>query len=182
MTEADIPKLIESDEEMMRVLRAAKSLNLPDWWVGAGFVRNKVWNTLTGQNVKPGDIDLAYFNQNDQSEERDQEYEVQLKNLVPEFDWEVKNQVRMHEANNDSPYTSTLDAIRHWPETATAVAVTLDESDYVVFEAAYGTEDLLNMIIRPTLPFSKDPAAVERRLKKGWQSKWPEVRIITNLE
>jgi hypothetical protein len=34
--------LIKRDEWMMEILRVVKGLNLPDWWVCAGFVRSEV--------------------------------------------------------------------------------------------------------------------------------------------
>ncbi|MDG4837648.1 nucleotidyltransferase family protein [Micromonospora sp. WMMD967] len=46
----------------MRVLRAAAGLGLPDWWIGAGFVRNRVWDTISGLPALPErDVDVAYF-------------------------------------------------------------------------------------------------------------------------
>jgi len=43
-SEQDISKIIEADDWMMDVLRAAEKLQLPDWWIGAGFLRNKIWD------------------------------------------------------------------------------------------------------------------------------------------
>ena len=62
MTEQDILDLIAKDEWMMGVLRTARSLHLPDWMIGAGFVRNKVWDYLHGYEnieVPTADIDLG---------------------------------------------------------------------------------------------------------------------------
>src|SRR3989344_341827 len=42
MTEKDILDLIKIDKWMMDILRVAEKLNLPDWIIGAGFIRNKV--------------------------------------------------------------------------------------------------------------------------------------------
>ncbi len=44
--------VIESDQAAMRVLRATADLGLPDWWIGAGFVRNRVWDAIS---------DLSFF-------------------------------------------------------------------------------------------------------------------------
>lgn len=35
--EADVARLVKGDPWMMEVLAAAEELNLPDWWIGAGF-------------------------------------------------------------------------------------------------------------------------------------------------
>jgi len=47
-SEADILALIRDDPWMMAVLQAVRQQQLPDCWVGAGFVRRKVWDTLHG--------------------------------------------------------------------------------------------------------------------------------------
>lgn len=52
-SEADVARLVQSDPWMMKVLRAVESLNLPDWWIGAGFLRNKVWTPLRVTNIAP---------------------------------------------------------------------------------------------------------------------------------
>jgi hypothetical protein len=55
--------LIREDRLMMEILDAAKTLNLPDWWICAGFVRSKVWD-ITDFSVRTTipDIDVIYFN------------------------------------------------------------------------------------------------------------------------
>lgn len=47
-SEAEIGQLVAADDWMMQVLAAAKSMGLPDWWIGAGFLRNRVWDALEG--------------------------------------------------------------------------------------------------------------------------------------
>ncbi len=179
MQELDVPKLIEGDESMMMVLRSVRSLILPDCWIGAGFVRNKVWDILSGQTTPPGDIDVVYFDPSNLSEDREREYQDRLEMLYPTGKWSVTNQARMHVENGDDPYSSSLDAIAHWPETATAVAVTLDGVGSVIFRAPCGVDDLLGMIIRPTPTFEKKLDKFCTRLeKKNWMSKWPRVQII----
>lgn len=70
----DIIKLISEDDWMMTILATVKSLNLPDWWVCAGFVRSKIWDTLHGYSKRTplSDIDVIYFDKRnvDESEEK----------------------------------------------------------------------------------------------------------------
>ena len=40
--------LVGADETAMALLRLAHSLDLPDWAIGAGFLRNRLWDDLTG--------------------------------------------------------------------------------------------------------------------------------------
>ncbi len=63
INEEDVIFLIEKDTWMMDVLKYAKSLNLPDWWICAGFVRSKIWDTVHGFKEKTSlpDVDVIYF-------------------------------------------------------------------------------------------------------------------------
>jgi hypothetical protein len=63
--EIDIIKLVSEDRWMMEILKAVTSLNLPDWWVCAGFVRSKIWDTLHGftERTTIPDIDVIYFDE-----------------------------------------------------------------------------------------------------------------------
>ena len=40
-----ILKIIQDDKRMMDILEQSKGLDLPDWWIGAGFIRSKVPET-----------------------------------------------------------------------------------------------------------------------------------------
>src|SRR6185437_1899151 len=125
-SEGDIAKLIYTDPWMMNVLRAAENFNLPDWWIGAGFLRNKVWDAIAGkQSQQSRDIDPVYFNAADTSREPDDAYDIKMKQDYPFAEWEIRNQARMHYVNDFQPFTSTADGIAHWVETATCVAVRL---------------------------------------------------------
>ncbi len=177
---SDIPAIIESDDFMMSALHAVRSLSLPDWWIGAGFVRNKIWDILSGDTkTPPGDIDIVYFDPSDLSEETENRHQHHLEEIFPTGKWSVANQARVYKENGDAPYTSSLDAIAHWPETATAIAITLNDADRVIFQAPCGSEDLLAMIIRPTPCFTKkEDVFLKRAEKKVWNKKWPKVQIF----
>ena len=102
-----------------------------------------------------------------------------MKSFLPTIPWSVKNQARMHIANNVPPYTSSVDAISKFPETATALGVKLDDENNVILTAPHGIEDVVNMKVKPT-PFfmeSKDRMLIyENRVrKKNWQAVWNKV-------
>jgi len=54
---------ILKDEWMIDILKSVRDLNLPDSWIGAGFVRNKAWDLLHGYtNRTPfADIDVVFL-------------------------------------------------------------------------------------------------------------------------
>ena len=127
-TEKDILTLIQQDIWMMNLLNAVSSLNLPDWWICAGFVRAKIWDELHGfdERTPTPDIDVIYYDPSTIDEKVEKKYEKALIELLPTIPWSIKNQARMHIANNSPPYSSAADAISKFPETATALGVKLD--------------------------------------------------------
>ena len=126
--EEDVIKLIQCDEKMMEIIKVASTLNLPDWWICAGFVRSKIWDALHEFNdrTEPPDVDVIYFDNTKIDEDYEKKLENKLIKLMPHIPWSVKNEARMHVINNLPPYTSSEDAISKFPETATALGVKLD--------------------------------------------------------
>ena len=189
MTKDDIVHLIENDSWMMDILQAVKKLNLPDWWVGAGFVRSKVWDTLheyTKRTPIP-DIDVIYLEKTDFSEEearmdttkKEVEYERKLKKLMPEINWSVTNQARMHLFHNDMPYESAEQALSQWVETATCIGVRLNNYGKVVLSSPRGINDLVGLILRPIPELSKDLSVFQERItQKKWLEKWPKLKVV----
>ncbi|UOQ95015.1 nucleotidyltransferase family protein [Halobacillus shinanisalinarum] len=181
--ETDLINLIKEDEAMMNVLRIVKSLDLPDWWVCAGFVRSKIWDVLHGFNKKTvvPDIDVIYFYQKEKDESKDEKLEEKLRSIAPHIPWSVKNQARMHKVNDFLPYSSSFDAISKFPETATALGIKLSDWENVILAAPYGIEDAINLQIKPTPSFinNKKGLAIheERIVKKDWKSTWNKIEI-----
>lgn len=182
-TEKDIIRLIENDEWMMNVLQMAKSLELPDWWICAGFVRSKIWDTLHDYEAKTAmpDVDVIYYDSLHQDEIYEQSLETKLMNMDATIPWSVKNQARMHVVNNMPPYSSSVNAISKFPETVTALGVTLDELNNVILTAPCGIGDVLSLQVRPTAHFLESKEQLHmyknRVIKKNWQSKWPNITI-----
>ncbi len=179
MTEDDILDLIRKDEWMMTVLRAARSLELPDWVIGAGFVRNKVWDHLHGYTERTplADIDLIYFDPSDISEDREKVYDRKLRELV-DTSWSTKNQARMHTVNGNEPFTSSEDGLAHWIETPTCTGVKLLEDDSLQLIVPHGIDDLVNLRVRPTNPERDSALFQERVTKKRWKELWPKLEIL----
>lgn len=181
-SQSDIARIVASDSWMMNVLRAAQELNLPDWWIGAGFLRNKIWDTLEDKESQPTkDVDLVYFNALDVHPESDWAFDTKMKQAFPFAEWEIRNQARMHYVNGFESYNSTADGISHWVETATCVAVKL-ENNQLKFLFCYGTSDLLSLIARPTPYFTGEllPTFQDRVQSKHWQQKWPKLTVFTS--
>jgi hypothetical protein len=182
--EEDIIRIVKEDPWMMDVLETAQCLHLPDWWVCAGFVRSKIWDVLHGfeERTSLPDVDVIYFDKINIQEEEEKIFEKKLRSLNPNIPWSVK----MHVVNNISPYSSAVDAISKFPETATALGLSLDEHNKMVLTAPHGIRDVVNLVIKPTPHFAefKGLAAVyeERILKKNWKAVWPQLQVFSIIQ
>jgi hypothetical protein len=118
---ATLRAILLNDPLRWQTLGHVLSLQRPDCWIGAGFIRNAVWDHLHGRSPSPPttDVDVVWFDPTRIDASEDQALEAALRSLQPGIAWSVKNQARMHTRNNDSPYASCTDAMRCWPETAT---------------------------------------------------------------
>lgn len=175
---------IEEDNWMMDILRITKLLNLPDWWICAGFVRSKVWDTLHNfsERTPIPDIDVIYFDPTNIDENKEKKLEETLKTFMPAVPWSVKNEARMHIKSNMPPYTSSVDAISKFPETATALGVKLDGNGNVLLTAPCGINDVVNLVVKPTPFFSENQQRAkiyeERIMSKNWKSTWNKLKVF----
>jgi hypothetical protein len=173
--------LIAADDAAMAVLRLARSLDLPDWAIGAGFLRNRLWDALTGERTcsSADDIDLLYFDRADPDGQGEAAIEARLREARPDLLWQARNQARMHRVNGDPPYEDTLDALRYWLEVCSAVAVRLEDDGRLGLLAPFGLEDLFSLICRPTPAGLRRPTAYRARMTaKGWDRRWAGCRIL----
>lgn len=181
MTIAELKKLLLLDPDMRTVLQIIRDLDLPEAWLAAGCIRNAIWNTLSGRAVfdHDTDVDVVFFDP-DCSETEVLAIQDQLTTSYPTYNWEVRNQVLMHQHSpNTAPYTDTCDAVSKYPETCTAIAARLVGEELEVF-APYGLEDIETFTVRPTPHFQADPERLKlyqhRLSKKNWSSKWSQLK------
>ena len=172
-------KIVRNSPATMEVLRVA-SRHSTALWLGGGSVRTLTWNYLTGRSEEIHDYDIVYFDQRNLDEETDKRIESELKAQLPRsLKISVKNQARMHTVNGEPKRNSLEEAIKNWPEKATATAIRFDDRDgSIMLIAPYGLEDILNLIVQPTPYHDKNPAAFNRRLtEKNWKKNWPEIEV-----
>lgn len=178
--ETQFKQYISEYDDLLRDLRLVKQLQLPQSYIAAGYIRNYVWDRLHGFDYRGrhSDIDVVYYDPADCSEERDARLEDELKSLTGNPKWSVKNQARMYVRNGEQPYSSTWDAMRRWPEVATAVGASMGEEGQVQFICPYGVKDLFELIIRRSPLFPDRAYYLERVHKKEWKKQWPLLNVI----
>lgn len=173
--------LLSDDLPRSEALAAVAGLALPDCWIGAGFIRDAVWDHLHGRSptFPAADVDVIWFAPETADEEADRDIERRLQGLLPAYMWSVKNQARMHRRNGDAPYGSVADAMKHWPETATAVAARLD-NEKIEICAPFGLDDLWALRLRPTPAFANEkwPIFQERPASKRWIERYPMLTLL----
>jgi hypothetical protein len=154
---ARLVELARGTPWFMDVLAHVRALRLPEWCVGAGAVRNLVWDALHG-HARPSalaDIDVAHFDADDLSSQRDAQLQQRLQ-----------------------PLASLSDAVATWPEFATCVGLRLDDDGQLQVIAPHGLDDLFGIVVR------RNPARVsvqtyrERVASKRYSERWSRVNVV----
>jgi hypothetical protein len=156
-------------------------------YIGAGALRNAVWDALHGHisGGPPADIDVVFFEPDDLSQERDRIWQTDLFSGWPHFTWDVTNQAGVHlwyehYFGRSVPAANTLaEGIATWPETATAVAVRLTDDNGLEFVAPFGLTDLMAMVVRWNPTHASREAYLSRVEQKQFQRRWPQVQVLS---
>ncbi|USD43426.1 nucleotidyltransferase family protein [Vibrio sp. SCSIO 43135] len=178
-----VVQLVERDDMRVKALECVYSLMLPQCYIAAGFVRNLVWDHLHGyeKSTALNDVDVIYFDGQETDQQLLREYEHRLTKMMPELNWQVRNQAWMHVRNNDKPYSSSLDAMSHWVEKETAVAIRKrDDGEYECL-AAFGWESLWALELTHN-PKRSESLFIERVTSKGWLTHWPKLKVVAQNE
>lgn len=160
------------------VLPAISQLNLPNWWLAGGALRNTVWRNIFGENCNLfiKDFDIAFY---DETGDRNQELVAKrtLTNLFPNHLFDVKNQASFARwRSGRKTFSSTEDGIKNWLHTTAAIGVRLNNLGVWEFFTPYGLDDLFNGIIRAT-PANIDNPDAQRKAEEFLQ-KCPCLRLV----
>lgn len=178
--------LVRESPTFLEELRAVRSLGLASWCIGAGAVRNLVWDAVHGHAIPSprADVDVAYFDETNLDASCDAAFERRLSTLMPEVPWEVTNQAAVHRWFEASfgqavdPLRSLDEAVASWPETATAVGITLRDDDSIAVIAPCGLTDLFGLVVRRNPTRVSIDTYRERTRTRRYAERWPGVRIV----
>jgi hypothetical protein len=184
--EQRLTDILKAAPQLMRVLKMARELDLPDWLVFSGAVYQPVLNQLTGRPSDYGikDYDLAYFDAADISYEAEDlvirrvaaAFEEPLKSMV-----EVRNQARVHlwfEAKfgeTYAPLSCSAEAMARFITPLNAVGVRLLPDDGLRITAPFGLEDLFALRLRPNP--AQGRADRFARIAASMRARWPELTV-----
>ncbi|WP_245213638.1 nucleotidyltransferase family protein [Rhodoferax sp. AJA081-3] len=178
--------LARESQWLMDALDAVRSLGLSSWCIGAGAIRNLVWDALHDRVVPSAlaDIDVVYFDADCLAPQQDVDIQNRLVERMPGVPWEVTNQAAVHHWFEEyfghavQPLGSLEEAVASWPEYATSVGLRLEADDSITVIAPHGLEDLFNCVVR------RNPVRVsvdtyrQRVVQKRYAARWPKVQIV----
>jgi len=184
--EARLVTLVRCSVMLMRALRAARAVGPPDWLIGAGAIRDRVWDHLHGfaPEVPSRDLDLVFFDPVSLGSERERDVHREVTAEAPDICWDVTNQAGVHLwypkvfGVEVQPLSSSAEGVGTWPETATAVGVRLLAQDRIEVVAPCGLEDLFGLVCRRN-PRRVTVEQYRRRVQsKQIAKRWPRVQIV----
>tara|TARA_R110001583_G_scaffold22377_7_gene84035 strand:+ start:37098 stop:37634 length:537 start_codon:yes stop_codon:yes gene_type:complete len=174
----EIIQLLKRDQLRLEALECIQYSSIPKCYLAAGFVRNLVWDHCHGK-ITPtplNDFDVIYYAPDEVDDEAYLKYEAELTQQMPQVEWQVRNQAKMHIRNADKPYKNIVDAMSYWPEKETAVAIRKTSPDNYECISAFGFKSLFDLQITYNPKRNRD--IFKHRVKsKGWLIQWPKLRI-----
>jgi uncharacterized protein len=186
MSKQRLREIVQETDWLWRALNAVRDIDPPCWCIGAGAIRNAVWDALHSRSTPSflEDIDVAYFDRTELSAERDEQYRLALLKQEPDLPWEVTNQAGVHLwfetvfGHAVGPLESIEEAVASWPETATSIGVRLDRDDHLQIIAPLGLDDLFGMVVRRN-PRRVSLEVYRKRIEtKKYLERWPNATVV----
>ena len=160
-------------------------LELPDAWLDAGCLVQKVWNALTGRAIDHGiaDNDIFYFDPETSWESEDaviRLLQARLAHLRVKV--EIRNQARVHlwyPDKHDRPYPPLMrssDGIDRFLTENTQLGIRPVGGGFEVY-APHGFGDVASLIVRPNRSPNFSLANYVAKAAR-WKALWPELTVI----
>lgn len=183
-----LKQIVFNQAALMQRLMYLRQINTQAY-LSAGVIRNLVWSVLHQQNyeIEQTEIDVIFYDLTDQYAEQ-QRLEFLLSQKFPENEWDVVNQAFVHtwyktdQGLAIAQYSSLIDALSVWVETATAIAVRLLENDDLEIVAPFELNDLFELKLRWNNRLVSREVFTQRVQSKRFLEKWQNLQIIEVTE
>ncbi|QZA81431.1 nucleotidyltransferase family protein [Deefgea piscis] len=162
----------------MDCLAAVANLGMPSAMICAGFIRNLIWDIAHAYpNPTPlMDVDVVWFDTENTDRAIDEALEKQLRKKLSCVRWQVRNQARMHLKYGVPAYSSSIDAVLRFPETATCLAAQLHPQHGLILSVDAGLIDAWSLCLAHNRRSGLPPnVAQDRAHTKAWQQQWPNL-------
>lgn len=179
-----LKQMIFEHPALLLRLRYLRKLNR-EAYLSAGIIRNLVWSLLHDQayQIEQTEIDVIFYDALVVENEQHRLTQL-LSQKFPENTWDVVNQAFVHtwyttdDGCSISQYTSLVDALSVWVETATAIAVRLLENDDLEIIAPLGLDDLFELKVRWNDRLVSHAVFLERVRSKRFLERWDKLKMI----
>lgn len=180
----EIKSLIFNHASLFQRLKVLRTIN-EHCYLSAGVIRQLVWSELHHHqyDIEQSEIDIIFYD-SDADVQHEQHIQQALHKQFPLNDWDVVNQAYVHQwylnenGNKIQAYTSLIDALSAWPETATAIAVRLTENDLLEIIAPFGLTDLFELKLRWNPRLVCYETFLQRVIQKQWLQRWSKLKLI----
>lgn len=176
---------VRAEPWLLQALDGVAVSGLPDAWIGAGVIRDVIWGQHNGgfDPTSVNDIDVAFFDPDDLSRQRDHAAGQSLTALL-DLPCEATNQAAVHTWYSDyfgglpvPAFTTVHDAVATWPETAACIALRMTPHGIDVC-APHGLADLLDGIWRRNPTRVSIDISTARLARHRVTQRWPTVTVI----
>ena len=182
---ADLADILRGNTQLMDILNFLYVLE-PNAYLAAGVIRNSVWAALHQQefSLKNTEIDVIFYDESDVDATHAQFLQQQLMQHFPEIEWDMTNQAFVHHwyrKDNGEPIaqlSSIAEALSLWPETATAIAVHLNDDAQLEYIAPFGLTDLFELKLRWNKALVSYEVFMHRLHTKKFLEKWAKLKLI----
>ena len=185
----ELVRRVRAEPWLMAALDVVAASWLPDAWIGAGAIRDVIWGQFSG-GFTPAtvrDVDVAFFDAADLSEQRDAQAQQRLADLA-DLRWEATNQAAVHTWYHRyfggapvAAFGCVHDAVATWPETATSVALRRG-GEGIEICAPLGLADLLDGVWRRNPTRATIEASHARLARHRVAERWPGITVIPPSE
>lgn len=178
-------QMLKKNKSVQLILDRAASLDMPNWYLGAGGIAQTVWNIRHGFEPDNGirDYDLVYYDADDTSYEAEDGFIRKGKELFKDIPVhvEIRNQARVHfwyEKHFGHPiaqHRSVEESIDTWPTIATSIGVRKINGQFQVY-APFGLDDLLVMVVKANKKIITKNIYIDK--VKRWTKIWPNLKVV----
>lgn len=157
----------------------------PQAYIAAGIIRNTVWAHLhdVEYELDETEVDVIFHDVQDDGA-HGQSIGQKLLSKFPNLEWDVTNQALVHKwykkDNGDGiePLTSIDHALSLWPETATAIAVRLNDQNQIEYVAPFGLDDLFELKLRWNSTLVSHDGFMNRVHSKHFLERWSKLKLM----
>lgn len=181
---SELKDLLLQNEKILLILKTLKTF-APQAYLAAGVIRNTVWAHLHGQSypLDQTEIDVVFYDALDKDLDA-QQLQEKMKMEFPTIEWDITNQARVHlwyqtDKGSSIPQLSSIEhALSQWPETATAIAVRLNNQHEIECISPFGLVDLFELKLRWNERLVSRGVFTHRVASKQFLTKWPKLTLI----